>query len=281
MLIGIANIIPGVSGGTLAVALNIFDDMINAINNLKKNFFASSKFLVPIIFGAAFSILAFSSVLDFCLKNYSLITSMFFVGLVGGSSKFIYKRAIEKNTGKFYLIWVLISCCVIFLISSLNNNSNLEINNQVSFLFLIKIFLGGILAAAAMITPGISGSFIMILLGIYPTVINALSNIQKITISQINIPRNILLANFLILFALALGVIIGILVISRLIAFLLKKFYSQTYFVILGLLLASTYGIFMSPITYQSKITKFSIIFSLLSCTIGALISIAIGDDKK
>ena len=162
------------------------------------------------------------------------------------------------------------------LAASFNKNGVTQINNDISFIFLLKIFFGGLLAAIAMIIPGISGSFIMVLLGIYPTVINSISNISRCLLNLSD--KNLLLRTGAIIFSLGLGLILGILLISKLISVLLEKFYSETYFCILGLIIGSIYGIFASPMTYQSGINNFMILISVISFFVGAIISYFLGE---
>ena len=276
MFVGIANIIPGVSGGTIAVILGIFDDLIYALNNFTKDIKKNLSFVLPIMLGAIFSILAFSSLLEYCLANYSLPTSIFFVGLVCGSVPLIYKKSVEKGIKSSYVISMIISISVVILFSMLNNNTNQLVDNAISLSVLIKIFLGGLLAAMAMIIPGISGSFVMILLGIYPTVIHSISNISKCLFDLSN--TNLIISTLATIISLGLGVILGILIISKLISFLMDKYYSITYFIILGLVIGSVYGIFSTPITYQSGVNTISIIMSIITFCIGSATAYILGD---
>ena len=276
IFIGLANIIPGVSGGTIAVILGIFDDLIDTINNFFRDIKKNLGFITPIGFGILFSILFFSSILELCLKKYSLPTNIFFIGLIFGSIPIIYKKAIKNGIKKNYFLYTIISILIVILAASFNKNGVTQINNDISFIFLLKIFFGGLLAAIAMIIPGISGSFIMVLLGIYPTVINSISNISRCLLNLSD--KNLLLRTGAIIFSLGLGLILGILLISKLISVLLEKFYSETYFCILGLIIGSIYGIFASPMTYQSGINNFMILISVISFFVGAIISYFLGE---
>ena len=276
IFIGLANIIPGVSGGTIAVILGIFDDLIDTINNFFRDIKKNLSFITPIGFGILFSILFFSSILELCLKKYSLPTNIFFIGLIFGSIPLIYKKAIKNGIKKNYFLYTIISILIVILAASFNKNGATQINNDISFIFLLKIFFGGLLAAIAMIIPGISGSFIMVLLGIYPTVINSISNISRCLLNFSD--KNLLIRTGAIIFSLGLGLFLGILLISRLISVLLEKFYSETYFCILGLIIGSIYGIFASPMTYQSGINNFMILISVISFFVGAIISYFLGE---
>ena len=276
IFIGLANIIPGVSGGTIAVILGIFDDLIDTINNFFRDIKKNLGFITPIGFGILFSILFFSSILELCLKKYSLPTNIFFIGLIFGSIPLIYKKAIKNGIKKNYFLYTIISILIVILAASFNKNGVTQINNDISFIFLLKIFFGGLLAAIAMIIPGISGSFVMVLLGIYPTVINSVSNISRCLLNLSD--KNLLIRTGAIIFSLGLGLFLGILLISRLISVLLEKFYSETYFCILGLIIGSIYGIFASPMTYQSGINNFMILISVISFFVGAIISYFLGE---
>ena len=276
IFIGLANIIPGVSGGTIAVILGIFDDLIDTINNFFRDIKKNLGFITPIGFGILFSILFFSSILELCLKKYSLPTNIFFIGLIFGSIPLIYKKAIKNGIKKNYFLYTIISILIVILAASFNKNGVTQINNDISFIFLLKIFFGGLLAAIAMIIPGISGSFVMVLLGIYPTVINSVSNISRCLLNLSD--KNLLIRTSAIIFSLGFGLVLGILLISRLISVLLEKFYSETYFCILGLIIGSIYGIFASPMTYQSGINNFMILISVISFFVGAIISYFLGE---
>lgn len=276
IFIGLANIIPGVSGGTIAVIFGIFDDLIDTINNFFRDIKKNLGFITPIGFGILFSILFFSSILELCLKKYSLPTNIFFVGLIFGSIPIIYKKAIKNGIKKNYFLYTIISILIVILASNFNKNGATQINHDLSFIFLLKIFFGGLLAAIAMIIPGISGSFIMVVLGIYPTVINSISNISRCLLNLSD--KNLLIRTGAIIFSLGLGLFLGILLISRLISVLLEKFYSETYFCILGLIIGSIYGIFASPMTYQSGINNFMILISVISFFVGAIISYFLGE---
>ena len=276
MFIGIANIIPGVSGGTIAVILGIFDKLISTINNFTRNIKKNLKFILPIGLGMGFSILAFSSLLEYCLDNYSLPTNIFFVGLVCGSVPLIYRKAVAKTKDKSDIFFMIISILIVVLASTVNKDNNTKPNEMLSFLFLIKIFFGGILSAAAMIIPGISGSFVMVLLGIYQPIIHAISNIKRCLIDIRN--TNLIINTSAVIISLGIGVILGILIISKLISFLMSKYYSKTYFCILGLVIGSIYGIFASPLTYKSNIDFVSIIVSVITFSLGCSIAYFLGD---
>lgn len=291
IFVGVANIIPGVSGGTIAVVLRIFDQMIDAINNFFKNPKKHIKFLVPLFLGAGAGIILFSKLLEFCLKKESLPTSLFFVGLVVGSVPLIYNQAKKKEIKPIYFGVSVIFFAIVVLISLLKP-TNSETSFSITPYWLSKAFISGIIASAAMVIPGISGSFVMVLLGLYNIILtsisgltNTLSNSIKMMLSGdfINGFMQIVKSDsFIILAVTGIGIIIGVVLISKIIAILLEKAFSITYFAILGLIFGSIFAIFKDPMTYESytgSIPALSIILAVITFIVGFIISIKLGKE--
>ncbi len=275
ILVGVANIIPGVSGGTIAVVLGIFDELIDAINNFYKDFKRYFKFLLPVGLGAAFGIVAFSSLIEYSLTKYSFPTSMFFVGLVIGSIPLIYAKASEKKFRKEYAIPFVAALCIVAYLSLIKEPSGAADLAAATPSDMAYLFFGGAIAAAAMVIPGISGSFIMILLGLYPNVIHAIASLKLLLYSPTDI--NLITSIAVTLIPLGLGVIAGILLISKIISILLKKMYAPTYFAILGLVFGSVFGIFNDPITYQSGMSLPVMFAGVAALAAGCVISLRLG----
>lgn len=292
IFVGIANIIPGVSGGTIAVVLGIFDEMISAVNNIFKNFRKYAGFLIPLFLGAGAGIVLFSKLLKYCLENYSFPTSMFFVGLVIGSIPLIYKKATEKKVDYKCYIATVVAFLIVVGFSFLTGNDSKTISDiNIDVLTIIKILLAGIIASAAMVVPGISGSFVLVLLGMYNTVLTAISEFSSLVakngaeISKIGFMTavgNVLSSKeFIVLITVMIGVIIGVVLISKLIQFLFNRAYSITYFSILGLIFGSIYSIFSDSLTYQSynggSIPFIAIGIGVATLIIGTIISLLLG----
>ena len=222
IIIGVANIIPGVSGGTMAVILNIFDKLILSISEFRKRPIESIKFLAPIGVGGILGIGIFSVLIKFLLREYNLQVNYFFIGLIFGSIPLIYKRA-GGIKDKVFLksIAFLVAMIAIILISVANktgNNSILEISATT----MVKLFIDSMIGAAAMILPGVSGSLVLVILGSYFTIINAIPSL-----------------NMYVLIPVAIGVLIGILFGSKILAISLKKSAEITFAAILGLIFGS------------------------------------------
>lgn len=230
--IGIGNIIPGVSGGTIAVIVGIYDKLIKSISNLFKQRDKKRDdliFLIIVFTGALASIFLLSNVIGFLLQNYSNLFMFFLIGLILGSISSIIKmrRNIKFSFSTFtsFIIGVsipiLLTIFVVKTPASVKSFSNLNLYN---YLFL---FITGIMAGGTMVVPGISGALIMVLFGQYSTVIFSVENLLFIPLSF-----------------LALGIVIGIFGFVKLIDMLLNRFSSLTLYCIIGLVLGSCYKIF-------------------------------------
>lgn len=228
MIIGVANIIPGVSGGTMAVVFGIYDKLISSVINFFKNIKQNIIFVGSIAIGAGAGILLFANLIKWCLSNYPQQTNFFFIGLIVGTIPMIYRKCTSARVNKLNIIWCVIALIIAFLMGYLGKpEENSTLITNLSFVNSIKLFLGGFIAAAAMILPGISGSFILLLLGLYNSIINA--------VTQFNIP---------VLFITGIGIVFGFLTMTKIIDILFKKYPQTAYFIILGLIIGSIYSIF-------------------------------------
>lgn len=296
IFVGIANIIPGVSGGTIAVVLRIFDDLIDAINNFLKNPSKHLKFLVPIICGAGFGILMFSKILEFALEKYSMPTSMFFVGLVVGSIPLIYGQAKKRAVLPMHYVASVISFIIVVGLSFVSDTTGTGSISDivVTPMFLIQVFVSCIIASSAMIIPGISGSFVMILLGIYNIILVSISGLLDAIIQGLEIivsgefiegVKHVVLSNsFIIILVGGLGIVFGVIIVSKIIEYLLENFFSMTYFSILGLIGGSVVSILKDPMTYSSyEVGEFIgvgvIIISMIMSVIGFVIAYKLGEE--
>ncbi len=278
MAFGVANIIPGVSGATIAVILKLFDDLIYSINNIFKQPKKSILFLTPLLLGAVVGILVFSSFISYGLENHSFMTTMFFVGLVVGSGPYILRKSTEKGYKNYHFIYAIISFAIIVIMTNANTSEStgLVVENFTITQYLY-LFLGGALASGAMIIPGISGSFIMILIGMYPLLIYGLDCIKEYLLNPSDIQLLIYILQLFI--PMGLGILTGIIVISKLIEALFKKAYTETYFCILGLVLGSVYALLSEPLTYQSGFNTIIFISGLITLAVGIFIAILL--EKK
>lgn len=250
-IIGVSNIIPGVSGGTMAVILGVYDKIILSISNIKKDFKNSMKFLVPIGIGGVLGILTFTKIIGYLLENFPIATNLVFVGLVLGSIPMIFSKTLFKGRFEFKnLITMMIFITLMMFMENFTFLDESKIITDISFKTAIVIFVGAMISASAMIIPGISGSFIMLILGVYTTITNAISTF-----------------NIEILCVFGAGALIGVLLCSKLISLLFEKFERQTYSGILGLMIGSLYIILPSMnFTIETSVgLVFALVFGVIS----------------
>lgn len=262
---GIANIIPGVSGGTLAITMGIYEDLINAISHFVSKIKENIKFLLPIFIGAALSIILGSKIIGYSLENFPLPTIMFFTGLILGGMPMLYKK-IKKDIKLSNIMILVFTFILVIAITFLKSSGEVSFISMNLFDY-VKLFLVGVVASATMIIPGISGSFMLMVMGYYEPVIN--------TINSLTTLDNIM-NDMLILVPFGIGALVGIVVIAKIIEFLFKKFEVPTFFGIIGFILASIIGIFTGVENLTFEIVPF--IVGIILFTLGFLIAYKLGD---
>lgn len=235
-IMGIANIIPGVSGGTLAITLGIYEKLISTISHFFKNIKENLKFIVPIGIGMVLSILLLSKVISFCLNKYTLATILFFIGLILGGIPLLNKKIKGHYKSISNVLIFIISFAFVITLSILKGEGMVTFANM-NIGSYILLFLVGVIAAGTMIIPGVSGSFVLMLLGYYKPIVDTISSLTKF---------NNLLDNILILAPFGFGVIVGIIGIAKILEFLFKKYEIKTYFGVMGFVSASLITIFIS-----------------------------------
>ena len=231
LVFGIANIIPGVSGGTMLVVFGCYDKVCGA---LSLNFKEIKKNLVFLIFfgiGAVIGLLGFAVVIKWLFGEFPTETYMFFMGLIAGSAPLIIRNATIKENFKpvCAIPFVLALALVVGLAMLENSGAVTPAANAEGIGAAVLFLVAGFVAAVAMIIPGVSGSFVMVLFGTYETVISAI-HIHSL--------------NFAVIIPTAIGVIAGLVLGARLITFLLKKYRLMVFSAILGLVVGSLYAIF-------------------------------------
>ena len=236
IVIGIANIIPGVSGGTMAVVLGIYDKLIDAISlniqKLKKNW----KFILTLGIGMVLGISVLAKLLTWLFENYNVPTQFFFIGLILGSIPLVWRKTTEtKKFQKINIIPFLVTLGIMIVMAVMKQGENV-IETELSLKLCLILILCAAIAAFAMIIPGISGAFLLKALGQYET-ISAAASIGDF--------------NFAILIPVAIGIVIGILVGAKLISTLLKKYHQGIYSAILGLIIGSVIEIYPSDFSFN------------------------------
>ncbi len=239
VVIGIANIIPGVSGGTMMVSMGIYDTLIHCITHLFSEFKKSVKTLLPYAIGMLIGIMALASLLSFLFEHYPLPTNTAFIGLIlGGLAPLLRKIERKKINPVAVIVFIVFFAVVIWmaLAGPRQNAESVEINIGT---ILILVVMGAI-ASATMIIPGVSGSMMLMLLGYYTPVLNEL-NALKTAIFSANLAA--MGAPLAVLLPFVVGVALGIFGIAKLIEWFIARFPTPTYCGVLGLVLASPVAI--------------------------------------
>lgn len=229
IILGISNVIPGVSAGTMAVVLNIYDTLLDAISlkgeKLKKNF----PFLITLGLGMGIGIILFSNAITFLFKRYNMQTNFLFMGIIIGSIPMVINHAKKDNkiTKKNWIPFILSLSIMIIMALADSAKDNTYLIREVNFGMNCWLIIAGMISAFSMIIPGISGSFIMLTLGVYSSVVAAVSEF-----------------NLAILIPVAFGILIGLIGGIKIVKILLTSYNQATYMAILGLVLGSVFVIY-------------------------------------
>lgn len=258
-IIGIGKIIPGVSGAMLAITLGVYDKAILAITDFtsdkKKNF----KLLLLLGIGIISSIIVFSKIINYFYNNHYIPTMLFFMGLIiGGIPGLINKTSYNYKN----IIITSVSFLIVTILSfSFINNTYMLKGNFVDYIIL---FIGGITEAFSSIVPGISGTALFMVMGVYNIVIEMLANLTNVFY---------VIDNFLLIVFFIIGLLLGVILISILVKWLFSKYSSKTYSAILGFCLSNVVILFLKIITYSPSLFGYliGIPLSLIGYFIGKL----------
>ena len=246
--IGMANVIPGVSGSTMAVVFNIYDRFVNAITVNIKKLIENRRFVIPVVGGMALGVLLFSKLITVLYENFPVQTDYFFTGLIIGSIPMLFSFMTKKQDGQKFtakktisvVICALAGFAVLIGFGLLGSDVDTakEISKslpQWTFPLALHIFAAGFVGAIAMIIPGISGSLLMLIMGVYPIVMKS--------IPALFVPSQTLQAFFLLL-PNGIGVLAGLLCGAWIVKTFLRIAPNQTYAVIFGLIAGSAIQLF-------------------------------------
>lgn len=235
--IGIANIIPGVSGGTMAVSMGIYNRLIYAINDLFRNFRKTVADLLPLIIGMAMGIVGFTYAVEYLLHHYALPTCMTFIGLIFGGIPVLWRnfQHDKKNTTQRNLLYAGIFI-LMFGVSGIMPLLNGAVDTGNASMSLLTWFLIGLIASVTMIIPGVSGSMVLMIMGYYYTLISRLKAFFE-ALRAWDLALAVELA--IPLFFFGIGVLLGIFLIAKLIRWLFEQVPAVTYSAILGLVISS------------------------------------------
>ncbi len=274
MAVGIANIIPGVSGGTMMVAMGLYDKLIHSITHLKSEFKKSMKLLVPVFAGAGLAIVLLSRLFEFLLANYPIPTNFAFCGLIAGSLPFIFKKVKGHSVTVGKLIPFLIFFGVVIGMALMGETSGAAADVSFGFMNVLKLLGVGVIAAATMVVPGVSGSMMLMLLGYYDTILAVINDFIDALLG-FDVPELLRTCGILIPFG--IGVVVGIFLIAKIIEFIFKRAEIHAYYAIIGLILASPIAILIR--TDWSGISIPIALISIVSFVLGWFAASKLGEE--
>lgn len=243
ILFGFANVIPGVSGGTVMVVLGLYERIIAIITDFFRKIKTEWKFFLPIIVGMGIAIVLFGKVMSGLLSKHAEVTQMFFIGIIVFSIPGIFKRAAYNEKKKLNIkplhvvIFLLVLALMVFMFLSDASSQKEAIKNAKdasaeytadhSVFRLLMLVVYGAIACSTMIIPGISGSLVMVMLGQYKAVIDAVAHFDIVTLLPFGI-----------------GCVLGLVFVAKLIRWLMKNHSQATYSAILGFVIGSILPVF-------------------------------------
>jgi putative membrane protein len=228
LIMGASDVIPGVSGGTIAVLLGIYDRLIAAINGIfSKEWKRHLGFLIPLGIGIGMAVLLLSRLIEWLFEYYPDPTKYFFLGLIIGILPYLFRQAeVKVNFKVNHYLLLLVGAVLVGSMLFLQEREGIVIE-EMTFSIYLLLFFSAFIASAAMILPGISGSFILLVIGVYPVVISAISNLQLDIITVVGV-----------------GIVFGILTMSKIINYFLVHYRHATFAIIIGLVIGSIFVVF-------------------------------------
>lgn len=252
IIIGIANIMPGFSGGIMAVALNVYGKLISSVSNVLSHPVKVIKSTWSLALGIGVGIIIAIIGISVLLNKFPVPTILFFTGLIVGSIPAIYDKVKEKPHKIYHYGALILGALIIVGIPLIAKDSVPAVINTIDLQIIITLFGIGIIAAATMVIPGISGSLILLAIGYYHFIIDFVMDFLK---SIIYLNFIAFKTNFVLVLALGLGIVAGFLALSKMIENLIANYPKLFYAVILGLLIASPFAIIYQMYqTYQEQI---------------------------
>ncbi|HDY9995424.1 TPA: DUF368 domain-containing protein [Staphylococcus aureus] len=261
---GTSDLVPGVSGGTIALLLGIYNQFISSISGIfSRRFWPSFTFLIPIIIGMLLAMGSLSNLFNYLLSQHHIPTMFFFGGLIIGIVPYLLKISNYKTsfTTKHYMM--VIAGIAILIVITLMNNGDKHAGETLtlSTSLIIKYFIAGMCASSSMLLPGISGSFMLLVFGVYGTVMLAISEVVKLNFTGLPI-----------LLAVGFGVLAGFIISSKIIQYFLTHHKLMTFALIIGFVVGSLFAVFPG---LPTNIVMWFV--SLVVFIIGFIVSLTLG----
>ncbi len=273
MVIGIANIIPGVSGGTMAVSMGIYDKLIHCLTHLFSEFKENLKFVIPIGIGVVIALAGLPFVITPAFEHFPLQTNALFIGLIVGGLPAVWKKVKGNSVRISHILPFLFFFLLVVGMAALGETEGKAADLSLSVLSVVKLFLVGIIASATMVIPGVSGSMVLLILGYYNPIVATIKEFVEALLS-FDMPEILRCCGILI--PAGIGIVVGIFAIAKLIEILFEKFPLQAYWAIIGLIAASPIAILL--VADLGTVSVISVLTGIVTLLIGFVIAMKLGD---
>lgn len=273
IVIGIANIIPGVSGGTMMVSMGIYDRLIHCITHLFSEFKKSLVFLFPIVIGMGIAIVGSSFGLEYLFKTFPIQTNLLFIGLIIGGLPAIWKNVKGNKIKAGHIVAFLLFFVLVAGLAIMGEKEGAAAELTFSLINFIKLLGVGVVASATMVIPGVSGSMMLMLMGYYTPILETITDFVR-ALTAFDMEGIWQGCGVLIPFG--LGIVVGMFAIAKLVEIIFQKFPLYAYWAIIGLIVASPVAIVaLGDFTAWSPI---SIITGVVALAVGYVIALKLGD---
>ena len=273
MVIGIANIIPGVSGGTMMVSMGIYDKLIHCITHLFSEFKKSVLFLFPIAVGMVVAIAASSFGLSYLFENLPIQTNLLFIGLILGGLPAVWGKVKTQKISLGHMIAGFLFFAMVVILAAVGEKEGNAADLSFGFVNVIKLFGVGVIASATMVIPGVSGSMVLMLMGFYNPVLNAVKDFFSALFA---FDMDGILEGCGILVPFGLGVVAGVFGIAKLVEFIFEKFPLYAYWAIIGLIVSSPIAILLMG-TFPAM-SVLNVVTGILALGVGFVIAMKLGE---
>lgn len=274
-VVGIANAIPGVSGGTMMVAMGIYDALIHSITHLFKEFKKSLAVLAPILIGAAIGIVGLSFAIEWMFGVIPVQTNLLFIGLILGGLPAMTVKVKGEKVKPGYIVAFIVFFALVAGSAALGSTEGQNADLSMSILSIVKLFGVGIVASATMVIPGVSGSMMLMLMGYYYPIIETINSFIK---SALAFDFAGIWEGFCILCPAGIGMVVGIFAVAKLVEIVFEKFPLYAYWAIIGLIVASPFAIVLMNLGVFSGINVVTILTSVVTFVIGFFIARKLGE---
>ncbi|MHB1356078.1 MAG: DUF368 domain-containing protein [Anaerolineae bacterium] len=256
---GVTNLLPGIGGGLMLIILGIYQEFVSSVGNFfleLRNWRKNLAFIIPMLLGAGIGMVVFAKGVTWVMDQFPVVSMFLFMGLVVGTIPSVLKQTADMKLTVGRAIALVAGMLVVVLFKfaerqSLSAGWSTSANSLGGFLY---FFTSNLLAGGASVTPGMDGSYVWMLAGIFDKVMAAIGSVTGLralfTVGGGGLGAALGSIHWAVLLATGIGAVVGIIFFSKLIDMALKRVPSITYYVVLGLVIASVYGLWPSSVEH-------------------------------